>query len=337
MVNQGRLVTVITPAFNAAAHLAETIESCLGQTYTNFELLLVDDGSTDDTAEVAARFAAAEPRIRVFRSPKCGIAGARNVAIGQARGELFALLDSDDLWMPNYLEQQLGTLSRHPSADVITANAINLGGQLDGKAYWPSSEEIRPISLLEMIVREDAIHIFSVFRRTVIDRVGGFDPNFWRAGFTGNEDYHFWLRAAAARCRFLADFTPRGYYRRRPNSASADERRMLAGIVAVLDDIRRQCSLDGPEAQAIDAQVQRFNRRLLIAEARECMARGDSVGAVEFLRRIPSGDRGPGLSLMLTLAGLWPSLLSRSYRTKQAAREARAHLTRSLRPRTPED
>jgi Glycosyltransferase like family 2 len=238
-------------------------------------------------------------------------------------GEFFALLDSDDLWMPNYLEQQLGTLARHPSADVITANAINLGGQLDGKAYWSSSEEIRPIELLEMIVREDAIHIFSAFRRTVIDRVGGFDPI-----LSGNEDYDFWLRAAAAGCQFLADFTPRGYYRRRPNSASADERRMLAGIVGVLNNIRRQCSIDGPQVQAIDAEVRRFTRLRLMAEARECIAAKDSTGAWECLRRIPSADRGPALSVLLALAGLWPSLLSRSYQAKRTVREAWARLAR---------
>ena len=321
MVNQRRLVSVIMPAFNASAHLSETIDSCLAQSYINFELLLVDDGSTDDTAELATRFAAAEPRIRLFRTPNRGIAAARNVAIAQARGEFFALLDSDDLWMPDYLERQLGTLARHPSADIVTANAINLGGQLDGTAYWSPSEEIRPISLLEMIAREDAIHIFSVFRRTVIDRVGGFDSDLRR-----NEDYHFWLRAAAAHCRFLADFTPRGYYRRRPNSSSADERGMLAGIVGVLNDIRRRCSIDGPELQALDAQIRRFTRRLQMAEARERLAAGDATGAVEFLRRIPSGDRGPALSIMLTLAGLSPSLLSRSYRTKRAVRELRARL-----------
>jgi glycosyltransferase involved in cell wall biosynthesis len=323
MVNERRLVSVIMPAFNAAAHLAKTIDSCLAQSYINFELLLVDDGSTDDTAELATRFAAADPRIRIFRIPNSGIAAARNVAIAQARGEFFALLDSDDVWMPDYLERQLGTLARHPSADVITANAINLGGQLDGQAYWSPSEEMRPISLLEMIAREDAIHIFSVFRRTVIDRVGGFDPS-----LTRNEDYHFWLRAAAANCQFLADFTPRGYYRRRPDSSSADERRMLAGIVGVLNDIRRRCSIDGPALQVLDAQVRRFTRRLQMAEARECLAAGDSTGAMEFLRRIPSADRGLGLSVMLTVARLFPSLLSHSYRTKRAVREVRARLAR---------
>lgn len=316
-------VSVITPAFNASAHLAETIESCLAQSHADFEMLLVDDGSTDETAEIANRYAAADPRVRVFRIPNGGQAAARNLAIASARGQCFALLDSDDLWMPDYLERQLDTLSRYPSIDVVTANAINLGGHSSGEAFWPASEALRPITLLDMIAREDAVHIFSVFRRTVINRVGGFDPQ-----FGGNEDYHFWLRAAAAGCRLLADLTPRGYYRRRPDSVSADQRRMLGGIVRVLQEIRRLSSVGGQETQAIDAQVRRFNRELLVAEARACVVAGNPAGGVDFLQRVPSADRGPTLSVLLTLARRWPLLLTGSYRTKRAISQLRLRLIR---------
>lgn len=316
------MVSVITPAFNAAAHLEDTIASCCSQSYADFELLLVDDGSTDDTAAIAARCAAADTRIRVFRVSNGGTAAARNVAIAASRGEFLALLDSDDIWMPTYLETQLDTLSQHPAVDVLTCNAFNLGGHADGLTFWPSAAAIVPITLLDMIVREDAIHIFSVFRRTVINRIGAFDSH-----FDGNEDYHFWLRAAAAGYRFAADFTPRGWYRRRPGSASADQRRMLAGIVRVFAGIRQECSLDAGEAAAIDVQVRRFTKELRVAEARACLAAGDSAGAVECLRRIPSADRGRALSMLLTLAGGWPPFLSGGYRTKRVLRR--------LRPRPP--
>ena len=93
------LVSVITPAFNSSAYLAETIQSCLAQTHANLELLIVDDGSTDDTAEIAGQYAASDSRVRVFRIPNSGVAAARNIAVEAARGEFLALLDSDDLWM----------------------------------------------------------------------------------------------------------------------------------------------------------------------------------------------------------------------------------------------
>jgi glycosyltransferase involved in cell wall biosynthesis len=316
--HSSQLVSVITPAFNAAANLAETIESCLDQTYERFELLIVDDGSTDGTAEVAARYQRRDTRVNLFRIQNRGVSYARNVALQHARGEFIALLDSDDVWMPGYLQAAMTTLARNPDVDIVTHNAINLGSHLDGLPYWRVSNEIRPLSTLDMIVRENAVHIMSVFRRRVIDRVGQFDEK-----FAGNEDYQFWLRAATAGCRFVADFAPRAYYRRRPDSASSDERRMLAGIMTVLREIRPLCPIGGPEIRAIDMQLRRFQRELLVAEARERVTQGDAGAAIAFLERIPAADRGAGLSAILKMASYWPGLLSYGYRARRNLRVLR--------------
>jgi len=317
---ENQLVSVITPAYNAAAFIAQTIESCLAQTHRHFEMLIVDDGSTDDTAAIVRRYCG-DSRIRFFQTPNRGMSSARNVAINEARGSLVACLDSDDLWFPDYLERQIATLTANPSADVVTANAINLGGHLDGQPYWPLSGDVRPISLLEIIAREDAVHIFSVFRRAVIDRVGLFNE-----AHRGNVDYEFWLRTAASGCRFVADFTPRGYYRRRPQSASADERRMLKGIMTVLRSIQPYCVPDGPEIRAVDGQLKRFQRQLLMAEARKCLSDGDSSGAVECLERIPGADRGAALSTLLKACRAWPTLLLHCYRVKRGVTHLRTPL-----------
>jgi glycosyltransferase involved in cell wall biosynthesis len=308
-------VSIVTPAFNAAAHLGEMIESVLAQTYGDFELLIVDDGSTDRTAAIAARYCDRDRRIALRSRPNGGPSSARNLALRQARGAYIALLDSDDLWQPDYLAAQLRTLALHPDADVVTSNAINLGGLLDGRSYWPASDELREITLLEMIHREDAVHIMSMLRRSVIDRVGYFDER-----LRGNEDYQFWLRAAAAGCRFIADFTPRGYYRRRPQSLSSDERVMLTGILNVYRELRPQCPES--EARAVDAQVRRFGRELLIAEARACMRRGDGPLALAYLRRIPRWERGPLWTLTAGIASCWPNMLSYGYRALRALRAA---------------
>jgi glycosyltransferase involved in cell wall biosynthesis len=318
-----QLVSVITPAFNAAAHLAATIESSLTQTYTNFEHLIVDDGSTDATGALAERFARADSRVRVFRIPNGGVSLARNVGIEHARGSMFALLDSDDMWMPHYLETAMSTLTSHPDAHVFTANAINVGGSFDGTPFWPASDTVRAISVEEMIAREDAVHVMSVFHRSVIDRIGGFDPT-----FRGNEDYQFWLRAAVAGCRFVADFTPRGYYRRRPDSISSDERQMLKGIMRVLREIQPRCPAGGVEVAAIAHQLRRFNRELMLAEAKRSVADGDSARAIEWLGHIPSADRGRALSAIMAVAGLWPPALTWTYRTKQMIGELQARVDR---------
>src|SRR5690242_18500501 len=101
------VVSIITPAFNAARYVEHTLESAVRQTFTNFELLLVDDGSTDQTSAIAERYAGRDPRIIVSRQANRGIAAARNAAMARARGRYFALLDSDDLWFPTYLAEQI--------------------------------------------------------------------------------------------------------------------------------------------------------------------------------------------------------------------------------------
>src|SRR5436190_16475309 len=106
-------VSVITPAYNVAPYLADAIESVLGQTFGDLELIVVDDGSPDATFDIAADYARRDRRVRVVRQKNGGISTARNHAMRLARGSFFAILDSDDLWLPPYLERQLDMLSNN--------------------------------------------------------------------------------------------------------------------------------------------------------------------------------------------------------------------------------
>lgn len=101
------LVSVVVPAFNAEATLAETLESVAAQTYPNLEIIIVDDGSTDSTAAVAGAFCEIEPRARLIRQKNAGVAAARNMGIAVAAGEWIAPMDADDLWHPTKIEKQL--------------------------------------------------------------------------------------------------------------------------------------------------------------------------------------------------------------------------------------
>jgi len=115
------LVSIVTPAFNAAAYLPETIESVRAQWYENWEWLIADDGSTDGTVSIIERAATTDPRIRLVRSggPSGLAARARNTAMNVARGEYLAFLDADDLWEPEKIEWQLLYLNDHPEADGV--------------------------------------------------------------------------------------------------------------------------------------------------------------------------------------------------------------------------
>ncbi len=115
------LVSIITPCYNAGRFVAETIESVLGQTWTQWEMIVVDDGSSDASADIVARYADRDGRIRLFRQQNAGTACARNVAMRLARGRYIALLDADDVWEPEFLEKQLAFMKRNDAVCVCSA------------------------------------------------------------------------------------------------------------------------------------------------------------------------------------------------------------------------
>jgi glycosyltransferase involved in cell wall biosynthesis len=308
-------VTIITPAYNAQRSLAAALESAFQQTVSDFELIVVDDGSTDRTLAVAESYAARDPRVRVIRQSNGGSAVARNTAIRAGRGELFALLDSDDLWMPDFLASQLAILADHPDIDIVSANALNLGGELDGTPFKPVSDGWAPVSLLDLIEVEDSVCIMTVFRRKVVERTGGFDPS-----VLDNEDYDLWLRAACAGCTIVFNARPSGYYRRHGGSKSANEVRMLAGIVGVLENVRALCAGRTEEIAAINRQIARFERRRLLVTGRTALCRGDFAEAADMFGQLDAPDAGSRDRAIARIGRRLPRLVLWAYFARRAWR-----------------
>jgi glycosyltransferase involved in cell wall biosynthesis len=305
------LVSILTPAYNAADYLAQTIHSVQRQTITDFELLVVDDGSTDDTPWIVEQFASRDRRIRLLQQPNAGTAAARNTAIRNASSSVLALLDSDDLWTPDYLEVQLRILEEHPDVDILSANAFNFGGPLHGTPLKPASDSLSNVSLLDLIEVEDSLCILSIFRARVVETTGGFN-----ASLRCNEDYDLWLRAALADCRIVFNARPCGFYRRRPDSMSASEWRMLTGILDVLRGFRAQCTHRPVELAALDKQIASLERRWLLAEGKAALVERDFTAAREVFARLEACATG---SLERTIARVGktvPELLLLAYRAR---------------------
>jgi glycosyltransferase involved in cell wall biosynthesis len=287
-------VSVVVPAFNMAAYIAGTVQSAMRQTMSALELIVVDDGSTDQTVTVARAVAGDDPRVRVVPQPHGGVSRARNLAMTLASAPVFALLDSDDEWMPTFLETGLRVLDSRPEVSVVTNNAINRGGRLNGLPYWRETEGQRAISKLDIIEREDSVCIMSIFRRTVFERIGGFDER-----LMGNEDYDFWLRAAQAGFVFVQNLEPLGYYRRRPDSMSANEHEMLLGIASVLEKARGiERSSSG--VAALDRQLARFERQRLAIEGKTALRNLEFEAAAERFDRLY--ERGGGAAWAMAAA-----------------------------------
>ncbi len=176
-------ITVAMPAYNAADHLLEAIDSVLGQSFEDFELLVVDDGSTDNTLALAQ--SCADKRVRVERLPaNKGRATARNMAMGRARGRYLAWMDADDIAMPHRLEAQYACLETHPQIHICGAG-VQYFGQSCALEFFPEQPEAAraaslfgvPVPNCCVMVRLDAMHAFGLRYDATLARAE--DMAFW--------------------------------------------------------------------------------------------------------------------------------------------------------------
>ena len=305
-------VSVIVPAYNVERYLSEAIDSVLAQTYTDFELVIVDDGSTDGSRAIAERYRARHPnRIVVVSQENRGLAGARNTALRVASGQVFALLDSDDGWAPTFLEAQMRLLDTHADVAIVSGNAFNRGGAEDGRPARPVPDPRPAPDLITILRDETAVFIMSLFRREVVDRIGGFDER-----FRTNEDYDFWIRAAFAGFKFLRNPEPLGFYRRHANSLSASDVRMIAGILRVYREAAVHSQGGSVAAEVIAEQIERFETELLAAQAREALDRGDMPGALVAVEQLRVRRGGIALGLFAQSLRRVPRVARWAYRAR---------------------
>jgi len=185
------LVSVVVPAYNVAWCVSRAVDSVLAQTLGNFELIVVNDGSTDDTRKVLSAYG---DSIRVIDQANRGMSAARNAAIGSSRGRLVAFLDADDYWLPEKLARQADFLQRRPEIGFCStaARVVNPKGEL--LTVWRCPQ--RSVDMLETLFAENAAIAGGcsavVVRRELLDRVGPFDET-----LRGFEDPDLWIRLAA--------------------------------------------------------------------------------------------------------------------------------------------
>jgi glycosyltransferase involved in cell wall biosynthesis len=190
------LVSIIIPTYNRASWLLEAVESVFEQTVRDFELIIIDDGSTDDTAESLKK--SARPFMYRFQENQ-GVSHARNQGLLSARGKWIAFLDSDDLWLPKKLESQLRFLSENPEACICQTEEIWIrnGRRVNpGKKHQKFSGDVFVPSLKLCLVSPSAVMI----RNDLFEQVGLFDET-----LPACEDYDLWLRIAARFPIFLLD------------------------------------------------------------------------------------------------------------------------------------
>lgn len=195
------LVSVIIPAYNAEAFIQLTLESVLAQTYQNFEIVVVDDGSRDRTPEIVESFTQRDSRIRLLRQQNSGVAAARNLAIQASKGVYISPIDADDLWYPQKLEKQVRCIEEaDESVGLVYSWSVylNESGETIGRYIADQGYTFAEGNVFNSLLYFNFLDNAStaLFRRSCIDRVGGYNCNLRDQNAQGCEDWDIYLRIA---------------------------------------------------------------------------------------------------------------------------------------------
>lgn len=209
-------VSVIMPAFNSEALIGQALDSVFSQTYDDWEVVVVDDASTDRSADVAAGFG---DRVKVIRSAaNAGAATSRNIALESAGGELIALLDADDYWLPGFLEAHVGALDRATAAGVKAGLVTGDARVLTPDGFAPGTyRDIHPLDdslTLDRLLAGNPIYGSVVIARVALNEAGRFDPR------AGAEDYDLWIRIMEQGYRIVTVPEALAVYRRWPGATT---------------------------------------------------------------------------------------------------------------------
>ena len=293
-------VTAIVPMHNSRPYLDAAIESIIAQTYDDWEAVLVDDASEDDTYERALALARREPeRISVVRLERnVGVAAARNTAVERsAGGELIALLDHDDYWLEDYLERMVelyeGRRAKGRRIGVVACDALIHGPEgITGETaanrfgYWVDEVD------LDAMLQRNRIFARAVFARAAYDEVGGFSP-----GCPGFDDYDLWLRIMEAGYEVVATRDAHAVYRWHSRNMSANDLLMSDGAIAALSAALRRGALSRGQRRTARRRLRHYRAlrqralvRRALGEGRPLQAAGRSalaapLGAIAFIQQ----------------------------------------------------
>lgn len=305
------LVSVIIPAYNVSAFIADALRSALDQTVQPDEIIVVNDGSRD-TPELEAVLAPFRSRIIYLVQENRGPSATRNLGIRAARGTYVAMLDADDMWLPHYLEDQLARAAADPAADVLYGDAEIFGDVPQaGRRFMELSPSDGEVTFESLITQRCNVMISALVRRAMLDKVGMFDES-----LRSSEDFELWLRIAHAGGRFNYTRRVLARYRKRSGSLTSDPAWMCRHIVAVLDKCLAGMALSDSERRVASEQRAHFATMARFHEGKRAFFRGDLSMARTMLAEANQTMRSSKLSVVLFALRTTPGLLSFLYNVR---------------------
>ena len=307
-------VSVVIPAYKVARYITETLQSVMEQTYTDYEVIVVDQDRDAAMSRVLEPFAG---RVVHVQQEPINVSVARNAGSRRARGRYIASLDGDDRWYPEYLASLVPLAEG--GLDVVYPNAVFFGHRdFEGSLFqdhWPSK---RPVDLCSILGRESNVFTSALVRRSIFEKVGGYNER-----LNSSEDLDLWLRIAEAGGRF--DFTPKPLVRQRLRSSSLSRGTINMCKTAIEVYTRYLEHADAAVREAAGAAIQRSEAYLSLQASREHILAGDYQTARACLHRAARYYRSNRLRAVEVLLQFVPfvlrwELLRRNTRTSMRAR-----------------
>lgn len=304
-------VSVIIPAYNVAQYITEALDSVLAQTFADYEIIVINDGSPD-TTDLEKALDTYRDRIIYVKQENRGVSGARNTGLRIARADFVAQLDPDDIWMANYLEVQMEIMRSDPTIDVLYPNAVVFGNTLDdGKELMSLSPSNGEVTFERLVSLECNVITCVTARRESFMRAGLYDES-----LRSSEDFDMWLRILKQGGRIAYHRQVLARYRRRRGSLSSDPIWMCKHVLKVLEKAERTQTLTPSERKSLLQSKTRFQADLRLSEGKSAFFSGDTKTAIENLTEANTFFKSPKIALLIHLLPIAPRFFLRLYNAR---------------------
>lgn len=305
-------VSVVIPAYQAASHIGSALDSVFAQTFSDYEVIIINDGSPD-TPDLERALEPYRSQIIYVEQENSGPSGARNCGILKARAPYVAFLDSDDLWESSFLSEQMKSLREDPSLDLVYADAILFGeGVPADLTFMQATRSHGPVTF-ESLLRFDCSIITSCVtarKKTLVD-AGLFDPKFIRS-----EDYDLWLRMAYRGARMAYGRQVLARHRVHGGSLAADMTRMFESQIDVYEKLTHELPLSPQLLQLLNQQIKRCRADLAYSEGKRQFEAGQFSEAITALTAANEYYRSRKLRFVVACLRVAPQLLWRFNRLR---------------------
>ncbi len=307
-------VSVIIPAYNGAKYIKKTLSSVFNQTFKDFEVIAIDDGSQDQTKKILKNYG---KKIRYIYQENKGTAAARNTGIKAAKGEYIAFLDQDDLWLPQKLEEQVKILDKKPKVGLVFCGSFLLNeGRLVGffHARLSITSAIPAKDIFNQLIEENFIPTLTVLlRKEAFDKLG-----LLREDLVGTDDHEMWLRVAEYGYRFEAVRKNLAIYRIHPEAQSRKFKNMYQNTAKIYDQLSKKYKFDRVQGKRIREAKKRiylnYKKGYYWAKSNELLRKEKYLKARQlFLKGFRYNRKSPKAIFNFVLYSLSPWFLGKIY------------------------